>query len=86
MGKLKEFENSEGMKIFKEVLNKTGLDMLIREALRCLLFNSTFQFNDVRSDVKDFISSAESFFEKPRKPKMPSSPHLEIDLSYVFED
>ena len=86
MNKMREFQNSEGMQIFKEVLNKTGLDMLIKEALRCLIFNSTFQFNDIRSDIKDFISNAENFFEKPRKPKVPKMPTLEIDLSFFSID
>ena len=84
MDKLRKFGNSEGMQIFKQVLNRTGLDSLIKEAISCIAFNGNFSFNDVRSDVRDFISGAEDFFEAPKKPKMPLAPELYIDIPDFF--
>ena len=84
--KIRKIKNSEGMKIFTEVLNKTGLDMLIKEAINCIAFNSSFSYNDITSDVRDFISATENFFEKPRKPMVPKFPYLRVDLNIFSID
>ena len=82
---LGKFKNSKEMRLITEIVRKVGVDALVKEAINCIMFNANFSYNNVTSDVRNFISTAANLFEKPRKPTVPGFGTIDIDLSFFIE-
>ena len=80
-----KFKNSKEMRLITEIVRKVGIDALVKEAINCIMFNANFSYNNVTSDVRNFISTAANLFEKPRKPTVPGFGTINIDLSFFIE-
>lgn len=82
---LGKFKNSKEMRLITEIVRKVGVDALVKEAINCIMFNASFSYNNVTSDVRNFISTAANLFEKPRKPTVPGFGTINVDLSFFIE-
>lgn len=78
---IRKFAASEPVQIFLMIINRIGLDQLIREGLLCLIFGADFEINDLYSDVRDMMAAAEDLFKKPDKPKVPCFPKIDIEIN-----
>ena len=77
---LRKIQNSEEMSIIKDVLNKVGIDVIIIEAIKCLAFNSNFDPNSVRSDIRDLVSETGDLWAGRKPPMGIKLPDIEIKI------
>jgi hypothetical protein len=64
--KLRELQGTEGFQIFTMIINRIGIDSLVKEGLLCMLFGVDFSIPDLYSDIRDMLSAGDGLFSKPK--------------------